>query len=544
MSQKLAEKKTIHNSEYEIEKFFHLSMDMLCIAGTDGYFKLLNPAWEKVLGYTIDELCSKPYIEFIHPEDIDSTIEAAADLAQGDIVVSFMNRYIAKNGDPINLLWSAVSEPEKGIVYAVAHDITKLKNNERELIESRANLEEKVKERTHQLEKMNKSLEEEKHKAEKANNAKSEFLSRMSHELRTPMNAILGFAQVLQSKEEFLNNSSVKSALDQILNGGWHLLSLIDEVLDLSKIEAGKVNLSMEEVSSNEVIKSCIDLLQNQANEKNIKLVYESEEECGLKVKADYMRFKQVLMNLLSNAIKYNRKNGKVIIYCLPQEDNRLKIFIQDTGYGIPNEKAGLLFEPFERLNAESSNIQGTGIGLHLSRKLAQMMNGDIGLESKRLVGSKFWLELEMVEGQKIPGITESERIAEKNIGNKMMDKNLLYIEDNPSNIMLIEQILERRKEVTLWTARTAEMGFETALSMMPQMILLDINLPGMDGFEFLERIRKSQSLKNIPVAILSANAMERDIKKGSKYNVAEYLVKPVRIDKFLALVDQILYNR
>ncbi|MDH5717561.1 MAG: ATP-binding protein [Spirochaetia bacterium] len=540
MNQKLAEPNTISNLKYDIEKFFNLSMDMLCIAGTDGYFKLLNPAWEKALGFTMQELYSKPYIEFIHPDDVQPTIEAAAGLAVGEVVISFSNRYIKKNGDEIFLLWNSVSEPENGIIYAVAHNITRLKINEQELIEARTNLEDKVKERTFQLEELNKSLEKQKLMAEKANRAKSEFLSRMSHELRTPMNAILGFAQILQTKEEFEKNSSVKDALEQILSGGWHLLSLIDEVLDLSKIEAGKVTLSMEEVSVVEVIKSCINLLLNQANERNIKLVFESEEECKLKVKADYLRLKQILMNLISNAIKYNRKNGKVIIYCLLQKNKRLRIFIQDTGLGIAQEKTGLLFEPFERLNAESTNIQGTGIGLHLSRKLARMMNGDIDVESERRVGSKFWLELDIVEGQKIPKLIKGDNFAKINPQKKIKENNLLYIEDNPSNIMLIEQILERREDITLWTARTAEMGFEMALSMEPKMILLDINLPGMNGFEFLERIRKSDTLNKIPVVILSANAMENDIKKGHKYDITEYLVKPVRIDKFLKIIDQI----
>jgi PAS domain S-box-containing protein len=333
----------------QFARYHDISLDLLVTAGFDGYFKHVNPAWEKALGHTREELLSAPFIEFVHPEDRESTQVEAAKLADvGTDTISFKNRYRTKDGSYRWLEWNARSDTDEGLIYAIARDITAQKLAEQ-------------------------AAEEAKEAAERANRAKSEFLSRMSHELRTPLNAVLGFGQLLDADEL---DRGQRESVAQILKGGRHLLELINEVLDISRIEAGNMTISLEPVHVGITLSEVIDLVEPLAAERDISLKRPSAEVADRYVLADNQRLKQVLLNLLSNAIKYNREAGSVTVSLEPVPPGCLLILVTDTGKGISEAELTKLFHPFERLGAEQSSIEGTGLGLTLSKLLVEEMGG------------------------------------------------------------------------------------------------------------------------------------------------------------------------
>ncbi|NYS60191.1 ATP-binding protein [Vreelandella salicampi] len=366
--------------------------------------------------------------------------------------------------------------------------------------------------------------------AEKANRAKSDFLSSMSHELRTPLNSILGFAQILASGKRHPLNDKQLRQVNQIEKSGQHLLSLINEVLDLAKIEAGRLPLSIEPIHVQRVVQDACDALEANADAAGITLV-----RCNMpeewRVSADYTRTKQVLLNLISNAIKYNRANGRVEISAQAQ-GNMLRLSITDTGPGVDLERQHELFEPFNRLDAENGTIEGTGIGLAITRELVERMGGEIDVESSPNQGATFWFTLpttsDMSAAPKHPHIEhEPYRTPPK-------QHTLLYIEDNPANQRLMEDIIDDVDDVALHTAPSAEIGLEIMRSRLPDMVLMDIHLPGMDGYQALEVIRNDLQLKHLPIIALSANAMPNEIKSGLATGFDDYLTKPLEIDKLL----------
>jgi signal transduction histidine kinase/ActR/RegA family two-component response regulator len=373
--------------------------------------------------------------------------------------------------------------------------------------------------------------------AEKANLAKSDFLSSMSHELRSPLNAILGFAQLMES--DCPPPTPVqKQSLTQILQAGWHLLKLIDEILDLAKIESGRVPLSPEPVSLAEIMDECQGMIETQAQQLGIQLTF-PQFDIPYFVQADQTRLKQVLINLLSNAIKYNRPGGTVVVDCTAKTPERTRISVRDTGAGLPPEKLGQLFEAFNRLGQEISSVEGTGIGLVVAKRLVELMGGEIGVESAVGVGSVFWFELISVVEPHLPMIMgDAAAFAQPQVDHAPGVQTLLYVEDNPANLRLVEQIIARHPDLRLLTAINGVSGVEIARLSQPKLILMDINLPGMDGFEALKILGSDPTTAHIPVVAISANAMPRDIKKGLQAGFFRYITKPIKVNEFMDAVD------
>ncbi len=378
--------------------------------------------------------------------------------------------------------------------------------------------------------------------AEKANLAKSDFLSSMSHELRTPLNAIIGYAQLFEYDENLKSNQ--KDNIQEILKGGEHLLKLINDVLDLAKIESGNMKTQLQATVVSRLVTECITLLQPQADVKGIFLhanVTGFEQTC---VMADTVRLKQALLNLMSNAIKYNHVGGEVKVTIM-QQSVSLRVSVKDTGVGIAANRQTEVFQPFNRLHAEMSNIEGTGVGLVITRQLIEMMNGVIGFESKEGVGTHFWFDFPICDGfNKQERFTQKLGSAKKSpVLNISKPCHVLYIEDNPTNIRLLQQFFRRFNNFTLSVAEEPYVGIYKAREFIPDIIILDINLPGLDGFEVLNILQKDPTTKGIPVVALSANAMSFDVSKGRDAGFYEYLTKPVNIGKMVSVLNE-LFDR
>jgi len=374
--------------------------------------------------------------------------------------------------------------------------------------------------------------------AEKANLAKSDFLSSMSHELRTPLSAILGFAQLMESGSP-APTVSQKRSIDQILQAGWYLLELINEILDLALIESGKVSLSLEASSLPEIMRECQAMIEPQAQKRRIGITF-PRFELPLYVKADRTRVKQVLINLLSNAIKYNRPEGSVIVDCGASAPGRIRIGVTDTGAGLTADQLAQLFQPFNRLGQEANGEEGTGIGLVVCKRLVELMGGVIGVESSVGKGSVFWIELKETAAPQLAGGT-SRSLSERVQIPARLEKDrwtVLYVEDNPANLMLVEDLIARRPDIRLLSARDGDRGIEIARAARPDMVLMDINLPGMSGITALRILANDPGTAHIPVVALSANAIPRDIEKGLQAGFFRYLTKPINVVEFMETLD------
>ena len=376
--------------------------------------------------------------------------------------------------------------------------------------------------------------------AERANKAKSEFLSRMSHELRTPLNAILGFGQLLQMQKL---TPAQNDRVGHIVNAGRHLLDLINEVLDIARIEAGRVELSLEPVRVSDLVGETLDLIRPLASQRQIRIHHPTDDHPLIQrhVMADRQRFKQVLLNLLSNAVKYNADGGSVRLDYTEGDAGRLRIGVTDTGAGISADKVSRLFVPFERLGAETSNVQGTGLGLALSKRLMEAMDGAIGLDSVPGQGTTFWVELPHAENQ----MDRRSRVALTGAPSHMETlegtHKVLYIEDNLSNLTLIEHLLIEHTEIKLITAMQGGIGIDLARQHCPDLILLDLHLPDIPGWEVLARLRADEKTRDIPVIAVSADATPRQVERLMAAGAQDYLTKPLDIDRFHEMMRRVL---
>jgi len=387
--------------------------------------------------------------------------------------------------------------------------------------------------------------EQSKEKAEEANKAKSEFLSRMSHELRTPLNGILGFSQLLEMDE--LTADQLDS-VEMISASGHHLLSLINDVLDLAQVESGKMTISLEQVNLNQLVMELKLLIEAQLATLQLTLSSEAFTDEPIWLTADYTKLKQILLNLLSNAIKYNRLNGSIAIIISKQSDDKVRICIQDSGSGLSKKQQEALFEPFNRLGKERTDIQGTGIGLVISRELVHLMHGEIGIDSQVDVGSTFWIEMPMISEVNDNSHANNwhEEIQKKEV--VMIESEhvttILYVEDNPANMMLVRRLLARHPQYQLLEAITAEDGLEIIREQSPEIVLMDINLPGISGFEALEVMKREGLTKDTAVIALSANALITEVERGESVGFDDYLTKPINFEALIEALQSIVDSK
>ena len=521
------------NKRNKVEKSILSTMDFLRLIMdniSDGVIVLdkedkvvaSNPAVQEIFGFKFSELEGKPiqnlilginkFEPFLATKNPQQPIEPKLH----DVLCEQEGLRNDGTKFPIYLEVNEMTSNEKDVLILTIRDITKQKENELELMRA-------------------------KDKAEKTNQAKSEFISRMSHELRTPMNAILGFSQLLENDADEALSEVQSSRVNLIHQAGIHLLNLINDVLDLAKIEAGKIDLQMESFDLNDLLRISMAMIQPLAEEKNIAIINKAIDDKPIAVKADKVRLKQVLLNLLSNAIKYNNEGGSVTLELERGPNKNIWIHVIDTGYGIPEEKQVQAFEPFNRLDAADSEVEGSGIGLALSKLLMELMGGNIALESSPGKGSRFSIKVLHAEvlGNKA---AVQEPPPKENSTAKTHHKDnytLLYVEDNPSNLSLVKQIVSQKKNIHLLSATRARQGIELARTTKPDLILMDINMPEMNGIQAFKELQKMQETKDIPVIAISANAMEADIDRALETGFTAYLTKPLKISHFLEVIDK-----
>jgi PAS domain S-box-containing protein len=494
-----------------------------------GILRRVNQTECRMLGYTAAEMIGNPVWQFVAVDQQEQCRQAIARKIAGEPLSPFERDFLRRDGGYLILeIYDSLIRNGAGAatgIRSVLLDVT-----DRRLAEQL--LANEVTER----ERLTVALRRSKEEAEKANRAKSEFLSRMSHELRTPLNAILGFAQLL---EMAALDRDKRESVAQILKAGQHLLGLINEVLEISRIEAGRLSISPEAVLIGVAVQETLDLLTPMATRRNIMVRDEIARDRRRHVLADQQRLKQILLNVITNAIKYNCDAGTVTISAQEVEGNRLRVKVRDTGPGIKPGSEAKLFTPFERLGAEQTGVEGTGLGLALSKRLLEVMGGSIGVENNPDRGATFWMELPLVKdpvAQAETAIADLPSTAAP--APQQRERIVLYVEDNLSNIALIEHIIVHRPHVKLVAAMQGRLGLDLAREHRPDLILLDLHLPDISGEDVLQGLRQQPELRNTPVIVISADATRGRIERLLSMGVVDYLPKPLDIKRFLQLLD------
>ena len=505
--------------------------------------EVVNEAYARMLGHDPVRFVETraAWLERLHPDDREAALaafRAHADGTQPEYRAEFRLRH--KDGHHVWVLsvGRIVERDAQGRplrMLGTHLDISARQHAQQALLALAQQLESRVAERTAQLEAA-------RDEAQRANRAKSEFLSGMSHELRTPLNAILGFGQLLDTDPEMARMDRQRTQVGQILRAGHHLLELINELLDLARIEVGKQAFRVQPLDLQPLAEDCLRLMAPQARDGSLRLAFTPLGEDARGVLADRTRLKQVLLNLLSNAVKYNRPGGLVSVGAR-REGTQVCVEVTDTGPGIAPERQRELFRAFERLDADDTDIPGAGIGLMLSKRLVELMDGRIGLRSEVGRGSTFWVQLpaaalEAARAAPPPHDAGALPAPPASAGEP---ETVLYVEDNQINVELVRALFGQRTDLRLISALHPEVGLEIARVQRPALILLDIELPGYDGYEMLRRLRADAQTRRIPVIAVTANAMPQDLRAGADAGFASYLTKPLDLRRLLSVVQQTL---
>lgn len=530
ISERISAESALRHSENRYRRIERATNDGLWEWNVQTGYDYFSPRWLEMLGYSENELPYKveTFVSLVHPDDSEPVKNAIEIHFTQGVNFDMEMRLKHKQG---HYIWvrsrGQVEKDQAGepvLMAGTIIDITESKKAEVELNKYRWHLEELVEERTRELTRA-------RDEAQRASQAKSTFLSRMSHELRTPMNAILGFTQVL----EIGNPTGEQSEyIREILTAGNHLLGLIEELLDLSRIESGKLLVNIGEINLSYLLKNVLQITRPLAINSKISISNNCPD--GYFVQADETRLSQIFINLITNATKYNNAGGIILLSCEMKSANILTVSVSDTGEGINEEDIPKLFRPFERLGAEKSGIDGTGIGLALSQKLAELMGARIYVVSKKGVGSTFSIDLPLAIEKTAPLNSD---VAVRVLSDEC--RNILYIEDNAANMRVVEAMLKSRKSINFIPATNGEYGLEMAQLCAPDVILLDIQLPGMDGYQILEKLQENPNTKNIPVIAVSADAMPIDIEEGLKSGFKHYITKPIEIEMLINAINDVL---
>jgi PAS domain S-box-containing protein len=517
-------------AEEELDKFFSMSLDMLCIAGTDGYFKRVNPAWEKTLGFTRDELLARPYAEFIHPDDRDETAARAERVAQGENILSFENRYGCKDGSYKTLFWNATFDPDEQRIYAVARDVTERRRAEDALEEYATRLALVVKE-----------LELARRRAEDASRVKSDFLANMSHEIRTPMNAVVGMTDLALATDL---STEQRGYLSTVKVSARALLDLVDGILDLSRIEAGKLELDRIEVDVRETVEDAIKVLAVRAGQKGLELACRLSPGVPPILLGDPGRLRQVIVNLVGNAIKFTER-GEVVLDAEVESQNDDEVFIRfsvrDTGIGVPADKREQIFAPFTQADTSTTRrFGGSGLGLAISTQLVEMMGGRLEVTSEIGRGSTFYFTARFQRARRTapPPAPRAAQVDLRGLP-------VLIVDDNETNRQILSEML------TNWRMRpTAAAGGGEALARMKEahaagrpfrLVLSDGQMPEMDGFMLAESVKGDPELRQVPLILLTSAGRPGDGARCRRIGIAGFLNKPVKQSELLDTIEAVL---